>query len=548
MDPLGDEIEVGGTGAYGEPSVAPGRGLVVVATVIFLGSMLGRVLGLVREQLAASRFGAGDQIAAFTVADNLNTLVFDLISSGILEAALIPVLSALVVSTALGRERLRRLTGVLLTISVSVATVVALAGVLFAPNLVRLMTAIGSRGNQRDAATTELAVQNLRIVVPSLVFLVAATVMIAALYAVQRPGAPSLGGAARNLSMVICVLLLSSRFGTRAMAIGVLVGAIVLAAMQWESLRRAGLRPRLGIDTSLPELREIGHLYLPVFLGLIVSAVVVIVDRNLAWRAEADAVGAMRYATTLAQLVLGLVVAAVSLAVLPQLSYHHAQDDESGFNLKLVQALTLITVLLVPAVVGMAVLADPIVALLFEHGETGADAANLIVAALLLYLPGHLLAGYDQVLIFSFYARKNTVLPVAIGVIASISYLVVALALFDRYQMRGLVFANTFQFAVHTLLMFWFGRGLLGRAGFLQVGRSIVQASLASLAMGVVAWLVWQGVEDVAGSGLAGEIIDVALPVLAGAGVYLLAARLLHIEELNRFLEVIGQRFRTTLR
>ncbi len=155
----------------------------------------------------------------------------------------------------------------------------------------------------------------------------------------------------------------------------------------------------------------------------------------------------------------------------------------------------LITVLLIPAVVGMAVLSQPIVALLFEHGETGPDASKLIVAALLLYLPGHLLAGYDQVLIFSFYARKNTRLPVAIGVFASLSYLVVALGLFDRYQMRGLVFANTFQFAVHTLLMFWFGRRLLGRAGFVSVGDAIVRAGIASLAMGAVVWIVWRGLD-----------------------------------------------------
>jgi putative peptidoglycan lipid II flippase len=206
---------------------------------------------------------------------------------------------------------------------------------------------------------------------------------------------------------------------------------------------------------------------------LIVSAMVVVVDRNLAWRAETDAVGAMRYATTLVQLILGLVVAAVSLAVLPQLSYRHANEDDIGFSDKLVQALKLVTVLLVPAVVGMAVLAEPIVSLLFEHGKTGPDASRLIVAALLLYLPGHLLAGYDQVLIFSFYARKNTLLPVVIGVVASLGYLLAAFALFDRYEMRGLVIANSIQFAVHTGLMFcsklvspaWEWRGSFGLCG-----------------------------------------------------------------------------------
>lgn len=542
MDPLGDDIEVGSSGAFGEPP-APARGLAAVATVIFFGSLLGRVLGLVREQLAASRFGAGDQIAAFTIADNLNTLVFDLISSGMLEAALIPVFAALVAASPRGRDELRRLTGSLLALSVSGAALLAGLGVLFAPALVRLMTSMGDRGDQRDAAATDLAIQNVRIVLPSLVFLVAGTVMIAALYAVQRPGAPSLGGAARNLSAVACIVILGSRFGVRSMAIGVLAGAMLLAGMQWESLRRAHLRPQLGFDRSMPEIREIGQLYLPVFLGLIVSAIVVIVDRNLAWRAETDAVGAMRYATTLAQLVLGLVVAAVSLAVLPQLSYHHANDDDGGFRDKLVQALSLITVLLIPAVVGMAVLAKPIVALLFEHGETGPEASRLIVAALLLYLPGHLLAGYDQVLIFSFYARKNTLLPVAIGVLASASYMVVALGLFDRYQMRGLVAANSVQFAVHTALMFWFGRSFLGRTGFSALGSVVARAGLASMLMGVLVWSVWRAIERRTVATPGAELIDVVVPVGVGICAYLVFARFVRLGELSSFLSVVRRRF-----
>ncbi len=545
MDPLGDDIEVGEAGTFGMPPAPAGPGLALIASVIFAGSLIGRVLGLVREQLAASRFGAGDQIAAFTVADNFNTLVFDLISSGMLEAALIPVLSALVVAGASGQMRLRRLTGVLLTISVAIAAVLATIGVIFAPALVRLMTALGGRGSRRDSAATELAIQNLRIVLPSLVFLVAGTIMIAALYAVQKPGAPALGSAARNLSVVVCIVAFGGHLGIRSMAVGVLAGAMVLAAMQWTSLRRAGLQPHLGIDRSLPELREIGRLYLPVFLGLIVSTIVVVVDRNLAWRAETDAVGAMRYATTLVQLILGLVVAAVSLAVLPQLSYQHSRASQAVFQEKLVQALRSITVLLLPAVIGMAVLARPIVRLLFEHGETGPAASKLIVAALLLYLPGHLLAGYDQVLIFAFYARKNTVLPVMVGLVASAAYLAVAFGLFDRYQMRGLVVANTAQFALHTILMVWFGRDMLGRRAFRDVGTTVLRAGAASLAMGGIVWLVWLAIVRLAGSTRMAEMAEVVVPVAAGMAVYGVAARLLGIGELERFLTILGRRMRS---
>lgn len=542
MDPLGDEIEVGQSGSFGAPPAPAGPGLASIAAIIFAGNLLGRALGLVREQLAAGQFGTGDRIAAFTVADNLNTLIFDLISSGLLEAALIPVLAALVVTGGAGRLQLRRVTGTLLTLSVVGAGLLAVVGVVFAPALVRLMTALGGRGVARDAAATELAVQNLRIVLPSLVFLAAGTVMIAALYAVQKPGAPALAGAARNLTAVMCILLLGGRFGIRSMAIGVTVGAIVLAGMQWIGLRRAGLQPPIGVDRSLPELREIGRLYLPVLLGLIVSAVVVVIDRNLAWRAETDAIGAMRYATTLVQLILGLVVAAVSLAVLPQLSYQHANASEDAFRAKLSEALRTITVLLAPAVIGMAVLARPIVRLLFEHGETGPDSSRLIVAALLLYLPGHLLAGYDQVLIFAFYARKQTLLPVLVGVAASLGYLVVAFMLFDRFQMRGLVAANTAQFALHTALMLWFGRAMVGRSGFRALGSTFWRAGLASGVMGAVAWVVWAGVDRVATAGVTGELLSVIVPVAAGVVIYGVMARALGIGELDQVLGTLQRR------
>jgi len=542
VDPLGDEIEVGQSGSFGEPPVPAGPGLASIAAVIFAGNLFGRALGLVREQLAAGQFGTGDRIAAFTVADNLNTLIFDLISSGMLEAALIPVLAGLVVAGGAGRLQLRRVTGTLLTLSVAVAALLAAAGMMFAPALVRLMTGLGGRGVARDTAAAELAVQNLRIVLPSLVFLVAGTIMIAALYAVRKPGAPALASAARNLSVVLAILVLGGRFGIRSMAIGVTVGAIVLAGIQWTSLRRAGLQPSLGFDRSLPELREIGRLYMPVLLGLIVSAVVVVIDRNLAWRAETDAIGAMRYATTLVQLILGLVVAAVSLAVLPQLSYQHANASEDAFREKLSEALRTITVLLAPAVVGMAVLAKPIVQLLFEHGETGPASSKLIVAALLLYLPGHLLAGYDQVLIFAFYARKQTLLPVLVGVVASLGYLIAAFALFDRFQMRGLVVANTAQFALHTLLMLWFGRSMVGRHGFRSLGSTLWRAAVASGAMGATAWLVWAAVDRTTGAGVTGELISVIVPVTAGVVVYGVITRVLGIDELDQVLGTLRRR------
>ena len=309
-----------------EPTVA----IATATAIIFFGSLASRILGLVREQLAAREFGAGNDIAAFTVADNLNTLIYDLLASGLTQSALVPVLAVMVVSVAATRSELRKSTGALLGLGLLVSGVLTVLGMLFAPQLVGLMTNLAGNGAARGTQITELAVESLRIVLPSLVFLTAATILTASLYALEKPIGPSLGFTARNAVIVISILLLGDRLGVRSMAVGVVVGAVLLTLVQLVSLQRQHALPELSLDFRNPAVSRVLRLYVPVFLGLIVSSGVVILDRNLAWSAEQDAVGAMRFATALVQLILGLVAAAVSLAALPGLSRAHSRNDEVG--------------------------------------------------------------------------------------------------------------------------------------------------------------------------------------------------------------------------
>ncbi len=501
-----------------EPTVA----IATATAIIFFGSLASRILGLVREQLAAREFGAGNDIAAFTVADNLNTLIYDLLASGLTQSALVPVLAVMVVSVAATRSELRKSTGALLGLGLLVSGVLTVLGMLFAPQLVGLMTNLAGNGAARGTQVTELAVESLRIVLPSLVFLTAATILTASLYALEKPIGPSLGFTARNAVIVISILLLGDRLGVRSMAVGVVVGAVLLTLVQLVSLQRQHALPELSLDFRNPAVSRVLRLYVPVFLGLIVSSGVVILDRNLAWSAEQDAVGAMRFATALVQLILGLVAAAVSLAALPGLSRAHSRNDEVAFAAQLSNALMFVSLLIIPAVLGMAALSVPIVDLLFEQGSTGPDAARLIVIALLIYLPGHLLAAYDQVLIFAFYARQNTVLPVTIGIIASSSYFIAAPLLASRYEMAGLVAANSIQLTIHTILMLFVGRQTFGMRPFVSLPGVVVRILLLAAIAAGTAYLLYQVLDQHAldSDTAFGEIGLVLIPGMVGATLY----------------------------
>ena len=147
----------------------------------------------------------------------------------------------------------------------------------------------------------------------------------------------------------------------------------------------------------------------------------------------------MRYATTLIQMPLGLVPVAVSLAALPSLSQRAADEDWDGFRSLFGRGLRLVLVLLIPATVGLWVLAEPVIQVLFEHGAFTAQDTAWTAAALRLYLFGLMFAGVDFLLNYTFYARQDTLTPAIVGVIAVAVYFVTALALKGTLGFLGLV-------------------------------------------------------------------------------------------------------------
>jgi putative peptidoglycan lipid II flippase len=506
----------------GGPIATTGAGgrIASAALILMLGTVLSRLLGLVREQLAADRFGTGDEIAAFTVADNVATLIYDLMVSGALQAALIPVLAGLVVVGAADRATLRRVSGTLLVLALAGVGGLAVLGFVFAPAVVRGMTALAGEGNARGKETTELAVELVRWMLPGVVLLGAGTVMMAVLHAVGRVAAPALALAARNAAIVIALLLVGGPLGVRSLALGTVLGAAAIFVLQVPPLVRAGALPRLCLDLQHPAVREVFRLYLPILLGLLVSTAGVVIDRNLAWGAGEDALGAMRYATTLVQMVLGIVAAAISLAALPALSRHHSGGDEVAFRGTLGRALAMTTVLIVPATLGLAAIGRPTVDLLFGHGATGEADAHQIAIALVGYLPGTLAAAYDQVLIFAFYARRDTRTPVLVGVMAIGVYLVVALALVEPLGMLGLVLANSAQWVSHALVMWWLARRRWGALGSASLRRTFLVAGTAAGATAFVALTLSVAIDSQLPNTLASQFAAVAVPAVTALMFY----------------------------
>ena len=539
-----DEPSMARSGAPTSETVVQGERARVAraAGVLMIGVVLSRVLGLVREQVTSYFWGTTDAIAAFTIADNVHTMLFDLVISGMLQAALVPVLSAYAVSERL--EEFRRIVGALLVwVAVVVGAVVVLVA-MAAPWVVWGMTALGGGEAARGAETFQLTIRLVRLIVPAVLLLAFSTVLMGALYALQRFTQPSLALSVRNVAIVACALLLGHSLGVTSLVVGVLLGALGLAALQLWGLRDC--LPRLNLSLWHPAIRQIFLLYLPIFLGLFANTVALTVDRNLAWGVDPHALGAMRYATALNQMILGLVAAATSLAALPTLSRHHVSGNEDAYQRTLALGLKFVALLIFPTVLGMAALSWPIVTLLFYHGATDLEGARAIWIALLGYLPGTLFAAFDQILIFAAYARRNTQTPVLVGVLSVGVYFLVALALVRSLGMLGLVLGNTAQFVAHTLVMWWVLRRWLGRVGDGTVARtmraSALAATLMALVVGSLATVAsqWQAPEA---SGVAWRLLVVGANVVVGAACYAVLMRFFRVEEFLALIRLVRARF-----
>jgi putative peptidoglycan lipid II flippase len=526
-------------------------GIAVAAMILMLGNILSRILGLAREQLASGLFGTGDPIAAFTIADNVNTLIFDLVISGMLEAALIPVLAQWAAPDLFNRQELRRVSGALLTLAAIVIGTCVVVGILFAPAIVNVMTSYGTDDTSHDPSTVALTVTLVRWILPAVFFLGIGTILMSVLYSLSRVTAPAMAVAVRNGVVVLAMILLHERLGVKSIVVGIVAGAIVMASMQVLPLRRADALPIPNLNFRHPGVTRVLALYVPIFLGLFIDTVKVIVDRNLAWGAERDALGAMRYATTLVQMVLGIVAAAISLAALPTLSRHFSEGNEVGFRDTLGRALGMVTVLIVPAVLGLAAIAKPTVDLLFHHGATGGTGAHLITVALIGYLPGTLCAAYDQILIFAFYARQNTRTPVLVGMIATGVYFVFALSLVTPLGMLGLVIANSAQFTAHVAIMIWLWRRTetgFGNARLWRVMRVCFASGFGMALLALGSWLALDAGLPKPSSGLIKllrEVALVAVPIAVGASAYIIAIHQFDLDEVRTLRRAVLGKFST---
>lgn len=534
--------------------------------ILALGNIASRVLGLAREMVLTFLFGASSVVDAFQVATVVIRAIYDLLIGGHVNGAFVPVLTEIV--TVQGRDALWRVLNILISVVLTLMTGLMIVVYVFAPQIVSI-TASGA-----DEQTLALAASLLRFTAPALVFLGLFAIFSASLYALRRFMLPAFAGVVFNGSIALLTLALTPplqiqselfsypmRFeailrpfsvarpesGIAAVAVGWFVGALLQMSMQLLGLRSARLR--LTLRWRHPALRAIALLYAPVMLSLILDTLVARpYSYNLASRTGEGSIAYMNWATTLIQFPQGLVATAISVAILPTLAGQAANLTdtlERAFKDTLGLGMRLTITLILPATAGLMVLAVPIIQLLFQHGAfTAADTA-VTSSALRLYLIGLPFAAVDLLIVYAFYARKDTLTPTMVGLFSLVIYMITADALLPRFGLYSLMIADSVKHIVHALISTAILRQRLGGFGDQRLLSTTARAGIAALAMALVARALLPLLYQHIGTGnLASEAVFVFISGSASLATFLGMAYLLRIHEIRWLSRLAKNRLR----
>ena len=395
-----------------DPPIAPHERLLRATTVVAAFTLLSRVTGLARDIAFSAWFGAGPLMDAFAVAFKIPNLLRRFFGEGAFSQAFVPVISEYRTTRSLAetRDLISRTSGTLALVLFAVTAV----GVIAAP----LVILVFAPGFLDDAGRFPLAVRMLRLTFPYVLFVSLTALAGSVLNAHRRFGVAAFTPVLLNILMIVFAGWVEpvSRWPGAGLAAGVFVAGLVQLAFQLPFLRRLGLLPRPRFDLAHEGVRRIFGLMLPAMFGSSIAQISILLDTLIASFLVAGSISWLYYSERLIEFPLGVFGVALGTVILPRLAEQHATSAAEHFSATLDWALRLVLVIGCPAAIGLALLAEPLLATLFRGGEFGVRDVAMAAASVRAYAPG--LVGFILVKVLApgYFARQDTRTPVRIGV------------------------------------------------------------------------------------------------------------------------------------
>lgn len=507
-----------------------GKNILRATGVVLVMNLIVKVLGFLRETSLANAFGASELSDAYLSAYTIPYFLQAILGYALV-TAVVPILTRYLVA---GQEKEASYVGsAIINLTAVGLAAVTLLGIIGCDLLVKLLAP--GYGPEQAALTASLA----RIMFPSVVFMGVGMVLTGICNAHYRFAVSAFAPGVSNIIIIVSLLFFSASWGIWGAAWGTLLSFVGFFAIQVPVLWQIGFKYRPVLDLRHPAVRQLLREIGPIILGVAVNQIYFAVNRIFASGLAEGTISSINYANKLMMLPMGIFVAAVANAIYPALAEFSLKKDRGRLADTMKGGLISVMLVAIPAAVGLALLAEPIIQLLFEHGEFTHEATKATAWALVCFTLGLIPMAANMVITRVFYALEDVRTPVVIGGLSIIVDVALSLALFKTmaYGGGGLALSNSLAALFCCLLMYYYLklRALPELAGKTMLP-SLLKIAAAAAVMGAVVWLVSL-------LPLGGALSRTGLSILAGVAVYAGAVLALKIPETEFFIDKFRKKF-----
>jgi len=464
----------------------PKQKIIKSAGKVGLLTAVSRVFGFMRDASLAWLLGSGLGMDAFTIAFRLANLFRRLVAEGAMSAAFVPVFVQYQKEHS-GKELWEFARKLFFTLAL-VAFIIAVLEIVLAPFLVRIM----APGFSNIGGKWELTILLTRLMAPYLLFVAMAACLAGILNARGVFAVPALNPICFNLSVIASAFFFASQFGEPAVGIacGVLIGGCLQWMIQVPAARRQGMSFRVGFSIRHPAIRKTAKLLLPSIFGIGIVQLNLLVDSLMGSLLSEGSVSQLYYADRLMELVLGIFVVSLSTVILPDMAHAAAERKTEDVKGTLEFALRMISFVTIPAIVGLFLLSDPIIHVLFERGEFDQLDTIRTAVALRYYVLGLFFISAVRIVVSAFYSLQDTKAPVQIAFVALVTNAVLNWVLMKPLLLGGIALATSLASGLSFFLLISIFQKRNGRLQWAEFNASLVKILIASVVMGGSCWFV----------------------------------------------------------
>jgi putative peptidoglycan lipid II flippase len=517
--------------------VPPQRRLAVSTAIFAAATGASRVLGLVREVVASYYFGARGPINAFTVAFQLPNLVRALVADAALSSAFVPVFVDLLKKDP---KRAWRVASSLFWLMLLGLTALSAIFILAAPWVISIF---GDPGHDRA-----LAVGLSRVLFPIVALLGVSGVIVGILNSYDHFTVPAISPVFWNIAIIVGLAIgvpQAHEMSTKlyVYAVSILIATFIQAFLPLPWLRGYDGRLRLVLDWRDPAVKEVFRNMIPVTLGLGLINVNAVIDTFFASRYINGSLAptAIQKAFLIYMLPQGMFSVAIATVLFPTLSRFASSaredGDFTGFRNTVAGGLRQIAFLLIPAAVVSAVLAEPIVRILFQYGKFHANQTPVVAGCLAAFSAGLVFNGSMLMLNRAFFSLRENWVPTAIALGNLFLNAVLDFA-FYRFGTWGIPLATAICNIAGTWALLVVLRRRLHRIEGGAIASTTIRVVAASALVALVAWAIWDPLDSALGHSFPAQVVSLGLALSAAVAVYLVACRVLRVPELDALLSL----------